>query len=114
MFLNLIVLRSMDVNYLATKRHFSELFERYSFPVHCINLTKAKNQRECLVSDEYQYVVNEVINRELPKPLRVKYVHFDMKIRKKEPDFPKSLHQIVKPFLKKMGIFYCTRNNLSD
>ena len=41
----------MDAKYLATKRHFSELFERYSYPLYCINLTKAKNARECTVSD---------------------------------------------------------------
>lgn len=44
-----------------------------------------------MVADEYQYAVKEVINNELPKPLRIKYMHFDMKIRKKEPGFPNSL-----------------------
>ena len=37
-----------------------------------------------------------------------------MKIKKKEPDFPKSLHELVKPFIKKIGMFVCTRNQLSD
>lgn len=41
----------MDVKYLASKRHYAELYERYSFPICCINLTKAKNARECTVSD---------------------------------------------------------------
>jgi hypothetical protein len=100
----------MDVNYQATKRHYAELFERYSYPLLCLNLTKAKNNRECLVSDEYNYVINEVINQQLPKPLRISYIHYDMKIRKKEPDFPKSIHETVKPFIKKMGIFFCSRN----
>lgn len=76
-------MRAKGSNYTATKRHFGELFERYSFPIYCVNLTKMKNQRECLVADEYQYAVKEVINNELPKPMRIKYLHFDMKIRKK-------------------------------
>ena len=104
----------MDVKYLATKRHYAELFERYSFPLYCINLTKEKNARECTVSDQYRYVVNEVINRELPKNMRIKYIHYDMKIKKKEAGFPNSLHDIVKPFIKKMGIFFCTRKRMAD
>lgn len=59
-------------------------------------------------------MVDDVLNRELPKHLRIKYVHYDMKIRKKEPGFPKSLHETVKPFVKKMGIFFCTRKKMSD
>ena len=109
-----LVLTSMDAKYLATKRHFSELFERYSYPLYCINLTKAKNARECTVSDQYKHVANEVLNRELPQNMRIKYIHYDMKIRKKEQGFPNSLHQIVKPFIKRTGIFTCTRNKMSD
>jgi hypothetical protein len=104
----------MDVKYLATKRHFQELFERYSFPLYVINLTKAKNARERTVSDQYVYVTNEVLNRELPKNMRIRYVQYDMKIRKKEPGFPNSLHEIVKPFVKKMGIFFCSRKKMCD
>lgn len=61
----------MDVKYLATRRHFAELFERYSYPLHCINLTKAKNMRELTVSDQYAYVINDILNRDLPKHMRV-------------------------------------------
>lgn len=111
---DIMLLRSMDVKYLATKRHYSELFERYSFPLYCINLTKEKNTRECTVSDQYRYVINEVLNRDLPKNMRIKYIHFDMKVRKKEHSFPLPLHAIVKPFIKKMGFFSCTRKHMSD
>lgn len=104
----------MDVKYLATKRHFSELFERYSSPLYCINLTKEKNERECTVSDQYKYVTNEVLNRELPKNMRIKYLHFDMKKRKKDPGFPLNLHELVKPYIKNMGFFICDRKKMSD
>ena len=104
----------MDVNYQATKRHIAELFERYSMPLYLINLTKIKNNRECIVSDEYEYAINQIINHELPKPLRMTYIHFDMKIRKKEHDFPKSLNEMIKPFIKKIGIFFCKRNHMGD
>jgi hypothetical protein len=66
------------------------------------------------VADEYQYAVKEVINNELPKPLRIKYLHFDMKIRKKQPDFPGSLVEYAKQFVKKTGMFFCTRKRMSD
>jgi hypothetical protein len=58
--------------------------------------------------------VNEVINPELPEPLRIKYVHFDMKIRKKEPGFPGTLIEYAKSFIKKVGVFFCTRSHLSE
>jgi hypothetical protein len=66
------------------------------------------------VSDQYQYVVNEVINRELPRHLHINYDHYDMKKRKKMPDFPRSIHDIAKPYIKKMGIFMCSRQKMSD
>lgn len=43
--------RAMDVKCLATKRHFGELLERYSYPITCINLTKKDKERELIVSD---------------------------------------------------------------
>jgi len=67
-----------------------------------------------LVADEYQYAVKEVINNELPKQLRIRYLHFDMKIRKKEPGFPASLVEYAKQFVRKTGMFYCGRQRLSD
>ena len=37
-----------------------------------------------------------------------------MKKRKKDPDFPKGLHELVKPYIEKMGIFICNRKRISD
>jgi hypothetical protein len=37
-----------------------------------------------------------------------------MKKRKKDPDFPKGLHELVKPYIEKMGIFICNRKKISD
>jgi len=59
-------------------------------------------------------VVNEIVNRELPEKLQIAYRHFDMKKRKKDADFPKNLHEVVKPFIKKMGMFICKRQRMND
>ena len=67
-----------------------------------------------MVSDQYNYVINEVVNRELPEKLQIVYKHFDMKKRKKEPVFPRSLHELVKPYFKKMGLFICNRERRND
>ncbi len=90
------------------------MLERYSYPIYCINLTKMQNARELVVSDQYNYVINEVVNRELPEKLHISYKHYDMKKRKKEPDFPSSLQDLVKPYIKKMGIFICNRKKMND
>jgi hypothetical protein len=85
--------RAMDVKCLATKRHYGELLERYSYPITCINLTKKDKERELIVSDQYKYVINEVLNKELPKHLQINYVHLDWKKFKKEDDFVNTLHK---------------------
>jgi hypothetical protein len=104
-----LVLTSVDTKYLATKRHFSELFERYSYPVYCINLTKQKYMRERPLADQYMHVTNEILNRELPPGMRINYVNFDWKIKKKEGCFPINLWSTVKPFIKRTGFFTCNR-----
>jgi hypothetical protein len=73
-----------------------------------------QNARELVVSDQYNYVINEVVNRELPEKLHISYKHYDMKKRKKELDFPLSLQDLVKPYIKKMGIFICKREKMND
>ena len=50
----IILMRSADVQYVASKRHFAELLERYSYPIFCVNLTKAENARELVVSEQYE------------------------------------------------------------
>jgi hypothetical protein len=57
--------------------------KRYSFPVVCLNLTKEFNARESKVAEEYKYVMNHIINPELPKPLKIEIMHYDIKARKK-------------------------------
>ncbi len=37
-----------------------------------------------------------------------------MKIRKKEPGFPGTLIEYAKSFIKKVGVFFCTRSHLSE
>jgi len=37
-----------------------------------------------------------------------------MKKRKKESVFPRSLHEVVKPYFKKMGLFICNRERRND
>ena len=72
-----------DSQYSATKRHICEVFKSYSYPLICLNLTKEFNNREAKVAEEYKHAINKVMNPELPKPLRIKYVHYDVKNRKK-------------------------------
>ena len=104
----------MDVKCMASKRHFAELFERYSYPITCLNLTKKDKPRELILSDQYQYVVNEVLNRDLPKHLQLNYVHIDWKVYKKKENFVPDLHKTFAPIIEKMGLFSCTRKRLSD
>ena len=59
-------------------------------------------------------MVNEVLNKDLPKHLQINYVHLDWKKFKKETDFVKTLHKMVSPTIEKMGIFTCFRKRLPD
>jgi hypothetical protein len=63
------------------------------------------------VAEEYKHAINKVINPELPKSMRIKYVHYDVKNRKKmeKKTFPLSLIELIKEFVKKIKIFSCTR-----
>lgn len=61
------------------------------------------------------HVTNEILNRELPAPMRIHYVNYDWKIRKNEKEcFPFSLWTIVKPYIKRTGIFTSNRIHRSD
>ena len=65
---------------------------KFSYPIYCFNLTKEFNQRESIVANEYKKCVTEVINPELPKPLKLLYLHYDVKAKKKqEKNFPHGL-----------------------
>ena len=82
-----IVLNKTDTNLVATKRHIGELYQNYSSPLIFFNLTKEHNPRECKLSDEYRYAIEECINPTLPEDKRINYVHFDVKKNKKKLSF---------------------------
>lgn len=62
-----IFVNTSDIDYQATKRHFCDLFQQYSHPLIIFNLTKKTDNRECRLSDQYRYAVEEVLNDELPE-----------------------------------------------
>lgn len=72
------------MNAVSTRRHFGRLFQKYSFPLFCLNLTKAKNAREETVASEYRNFVRFVLNKELPASLGVNFIHWDMKEKKRD------------------------------
>ena len=48
-----------------------------------LNLTKATNAREEGVAAEYRNFVRVALNSELPEALKVNFLHYDVKIKKK-------------------------------
>lgn len=80
---DIILERHKDKNAVSTRRHFARMFQKYSFPLICLNLTKAKNAREETVAKEFRNFVKNVLNQEIPKPLNVHFIHWDMKEKKK-------------------------------
>lgn len=52
----------------------------------------SKENRELEVAAEYRKAVNDRINLELPKELKITFVHYDVKAKKKEEaQFPRGL-----------------------
>jgi len=49
-----------------------------------------------LVADAYEQVVANTINKELPKPAKLIYIHYDMKEMKKKSNYPYSFIKIAK------------------
>jgi hypothetical protein len=37
-----------------------------------------------VVADKYNIAVNNIINEELPKEIKLNYIHYDIKAKKKE------------------------------
>lgn len=84
------------------------MLQKYSFPLHCLNLTKANNAREETVAREYRNFVNLSLNKELPDPLKVHFLHYDVKARKKNKKFfPYDLFAYVTRFLQNTHFFSC-------
>ena len=79
---------------------------KFSHPIYCFNLTKKFKARERLVSDEYNKAVNEKINIELPKQLKINFIHYDVKAKKKEErNFPFGLFNLAKNAIDKIKFF---------
>jgi len=75
-------------------------------------LTKKNKQRESVVANEYNKVVNEIINKELPKDLKITFHHYDVKAKKKEEKgFPMGLFALAQDALSKIGVFHLDSNN---
>lgn len=103
--------QAQDPEYLATKRHFAQLFSKFSFPIYCFNLTKKNKERELTVSNEYCRAINERLNSELPKKFKIHWVHYDVKAKKKqEKGFPAGLFAHAKEALDQTG-YFCVDNS---
>ena len=50
--------RELNLKAVATRKHFARCFEKYGYPMICLNLTKATNKREETVAAEYRNFVN--------------------------------------------------------
>lgn len=82
------------------------MMAKYSYPITVLNLTKKFKDRERIVANEYNKVVNDNINRDLPQQLKINFIHYDVKANKKqEPNFPKGLFNIHKKALEQSGFF---------
>ena len=100
--------KNIDPNAVATRKHFARLFQKYSYPIYCLNLTKANKQREETVASEYRSFINYTINKELPEGLKIHMLHYDVKMKqKKVKNFPYDLLEQVRRFIKQTGFFSC-------
>lgn len=80
-----------------------------------MNLTKAKNKREETVAREYRNFVGEFLNPELPKSLRINFIHWDVKEKKKDKkNFPNELFRYASKMLSEMGYFSCLPTKLEN
>lgn len=58
------------------------------------------------VSSEYSRAINEKINQELPKKFKIRWVHYDVKAKKKqEKNFPAGLFAHAREALDNIGFF---------
>ena len=60
------------------------------------------------MASEYRNFVNIILNKELPEGLKVHFLHYDVKAKKKKvKKFPYDLFEYVKRFLDKTQFFSC-------
>ena len=84
------------------------MFQKYSFPLCIMNLTKANNAREETIASEYRNFVKHSLNKELPDALKINFLHYDVKSKKKKvKNFPHDLLEHLKTFLEKTKFFSC-------
>lgn len=109
-----IFVNTSDVDYLATKRHFCDLFQQYSHPIIVYNLTKKTDTRECKISSQYNYSIGQVLNSELPEDKQIFYAHFDVKKSKKKKNFISLSNDYIDSFIRQTGVFYTEIINPGD
>lgn len=98
---DIILDKNIDTNAVATRKHFARMFQKYSFPIQILNLTKANNHREETVASEYRNFVRLTLKKELPETLQVRFTHYDVKAKKKQvSNFPYDLFAEVKKMVK--------------
>lgn len=111
--------KQKDKHLVATRKHIGRLFQKYSFPLHFLNLTKANNNREETVAAQYRKFVTFELNKELPKNLKVTFVHYDVKSKKimekkKEVAFPSELFAHAREMLSTTNFFSCVPLSLTE
>lgn len=107
---DIIVEKQKDVNCVSTRKHLGRLFQKYSYPLFCLNLTKRHNAREEIVASEYRSFVGEILNKELPPSLKVHFNHWDMKEKKKNKGgkrYEIDMFGHAETMIGKTGIFSC-------
>ena len=73
-----------------------------------MNLTKANNAREEIVASEYRNFVKHSLNKELPDALKINFLHYDVKSKKKKvKNFPHDFIGHLENFLGKTKFFSC-------
>ena len=106
---DIVVDKTKDREFIATKRHFHRLFAKYSSPIFALNLTKATNPREETVAAEYRIFVRKILNRELPDEKKVTFLDWDMKEKKKNSHqrYELEMIKIAGELLNKTNFFSC-------
>jgi hypothetical protein len=61
-----------------------------------------------VVADQYNITVNNIINVELPKDIKLNFVHYDIKAKKKEEgsNYPFGFLKLAEQALQKIGFFH--------
>ena len=68
-------------------------------------MTKKADTRECRLSSQYQYAVEQVLNEDLPEDKKIFYAHFDVKKAKKK-NFSGLAFAYINSYIRQTGVFY--------